>query len=224
MPTLAIVGAGPSLGLSIARRFGGEGFDVALMARSVRNLEGLAETLRKEGIVASGFVADVLDRPSLINAFAHVRDRFGSVDVLEYSPAPTHNPSAAFPPVSATEVTIGQIQPLLDYHLYGALTATHEVLPDMMRMKSGTLFFTSGPASRSPHPELANIGIAGGALRNWVLNLSKKLNGTGVYAAHVVLETWIGHDGPRSQPDAIADSYWQLFNRRDEPEHILSTS
>ncbi len=34
MPTIAIVGAGPGLGLPIAREFGSHGFDVALISRN----------------------------------------------------------------------------------------------------------------------------------------------------------------------------------------------
>jgi hypothetical protein len=40
-----------------------------------------------EGITAAGFAADVGARPSLVAAFAAVRERFGPVDVLEFSPA-----------------------------------------------------------------------------------------------------------------------------------------
>jgi NAD(P)-dependent dehydrogenase (short-subunit alcohol dehydrogenase family) len=38
MSVIAIVGAGPGLGLSIARRFGHEGFSVALISRTPANL------------------------------------------------------------------------------------------------------------------------------------------------------------------------------------------
>jgi hypothetical protein len=32
--------------------------------------------------------ADVMDRPTLVAAFEKIKDRFGAVDALEYSPAP----------------------------------------------------------------------------------------------------------------------------------------
>ncbi|MFD0478345.1 SDR family NAD(P)-dependent oxidoreductase [Nonomuraea thailandensis] len=63
MPTIAIVGAGPGLGLAIARTFGSRGFDVALIARTKDKLETLVAQLGKEGITAEAFPADVLDRP-----------------------------------------------------------------------------------------------------------------------------------------------------------------
>jgi NAD(P)-dependent dehydrogenase (short-subunit alcohol dehydrogenase family) len=45
MPLIAIVGAGPGLGLSIARRFGREGFAVALISRTQSRLDEMAAGL-----------------------------------------------------------------------------------------------------------------------------------------------------------------------------------
>ncbi len=53
MPTIAIVGAGPGLGLAIARTFGREGFSVALIARTQDKLDRLAADLGAEGITAA---------------------------------------------------------------------------------------------------------------------------------------------------------------------------
>ena len=86
MPTIAIVGAGQGLGLSIAKVFGRNGFSVALVARNQEKLDVLAGELGDAGIDAAGFTADVTDRPSLTAAFARIKERFGRVDVLEYSP------------------------------------------------------------------------------------------------------------------------------------------
>jgi NAD(P)-dependent dehydrogenase (short-subunit alcohol dehydrogenase family) len=91
MPTIAIVGAGPGLGLSIAKVFGRNGFSVALVARTREKLDRLAAELAESGVEAEGFAADIMDRSSLTAAFDRIKDRFGAVDVLEYSPAP-HDP------------------------------------------------------------------------------------------------------------------------------------
>jgi PPOX class probable F420-dependent enzyme len=45
MPVIAVVGAGPGLGLAIARRFGREGFRVALISRAQSKLDALAAEL-----------------------------------------------------------------------------------------------------------------------------------------------------------------------------------
>ena len=42
MATLAIVGAGPGLGAAVARRFGREGFAIALVSRDQTKLDAMA--------------------------------------------------------------------------------------------------------------------------------------------------------------------------------------
>ena len=86
--TIAIVGAGPGVGLAVAERFGREGFQVALLARSLDKLDGLVHKLAELGVEAAAFVADVLDREGLTAALQRVVSRFGSIDVLEYGPLP----------------------------------------------------------------------------------------------------------------------------------------
>ena len=99
MPTIAIIGAGPGMGLAIARRFGAEGFDIALVSRTQSHLDTLAEILSAEGLRARGFAANVRDAKSLTNALHEAADHFGQIDVLEYSPVDSQgglqSPSAA---------------------------------------------------------------------------------------------------------------------------------
>ncbi|MFI7640652.1 SDR family NAD(P)-dependent oxidoreductase [Nonomuraea sp. NPDC049400] len=225
MPTIAIVGAGPGMGLAIARTFGSRGFDVALIARTKEKLETLAGQLGQEGITAAAFPADVLDRPSLTAALEAAKDRFGGLDVLEYSPAP-HSPVPGFTMAVPSEVTVDNLQPQIEYNLYGAVAAAGAVLPAMRAAGAGTLLFTTGGGSVDPIPMLGNVNTAAAALRNWVLNLNKELTGSGVYAAHVAISVWIGGGGPEgfptATPEQIAPLYWDLHERRDRPEVIFN--
>jgi len=218
MPTIAIVGAGPGLGLSIAKVFGRHGFDVALVSRSQDTLDGLVATLADEGIAAGGFTADVLDRPSLVTAFQQVVARFGPVDVLEYSPAP-HSPVPGVEMASVLDVSPENLQPQIDYYLYGAVTAAQQVLPSMIEARSGTLLFTTGGGSVSPIPPMGNVNAAAAALRNWAINLHGAAAEHDVYAAHIAISAWIGSGAPEAEADAIALTYWQAYTARTEPEY-----
>lgn len=221
MPTIAIVGAGPGLGLSIAKVFGRNGFSVALVSRSSEKLDRLAAELAGSGVDAAGFAADIMDRPVLTAAFERIKQRFGDVDVLEYSPAP-HQPVPGITMSTALDATVETVQPQLDYYLHGGLTAARQVLPGMIERGAGTLLFTTGGSSVDPlaaPPEFATTAIAGAALRAWVLSLHQALAGTGVYAAHVPISVWIGSGGPDTQADTIAQRYWDLYSKRDGAEH-----
>ncbi|GAA3625859.1 SDR family NAD(P)-dependent oxidoreductase [Nonomuraea rosea] len=225
MPTIAIVGAGPGMGLAIARTFGSRGFDVALIARTKDRLRTLADRLGREGITAEAFPADVLDRPALAAALDAAAERLGGIDVLEYSPAP-HSPVPGLTTAVPTEVTADNLQPQIEYTVYGALAAAHAVLPAMRQAGAGTLLFTTGGGSVRPIPMLGNVNAAAAALRNWVINLHNELAGSGVYAAHVAIGTWIGEGGPEgipaATPEQIAPLYWNLYERRDQPELVFN--
>jgi NADP-dependent 3-hydroxy acid dehydrogenase YdfG len=213
------------MGLAIARAFGARGFDVALIARTKEKLETLAARLGREGITAAAFPADILDRPALADALNAAKARFGGIDVLEYSPAP-HAPVPGLTVAAPSEVTVDNLQPMIEYAFYGAVTAARTVLPAMREAGAGTLLFTSGGGSVDPVPMFGNANAAQAALRNWVLNLNKELAGTGVYAAHVVINVWIGENGPEGAPAAtpeqIAPLYWELHATRDRPEAVFN--
>jgi NAD(P)-dependent dehydrogenase (short-subunit alcohol dehydrogenase family) len=224
VPTLAIIGAGPGMGLAIARTFGTRGFDVALVARTREKLETLVDQLGRDGIKAAAFPADILDRTALTDALNGVKARFGGIDVLEYSPAP-HSPVPGFTMAPPSEVTVDNLQPQIEYSFYGAVAAARAVLPAMREAHSGTLLFTTGGGSVDPVPMLGNVNAAQAALRNWVLNLNKELTGSGVYAAHVAINVWIGsgpEGAPTATPEQIAPLYWTLHEHHDRPEAIFN--
>jgi len=49
MKTILIAGAGERLGFSLAKRFGKEDFQVALLARNPKKLESMTEDYRNKG-------------------------------------------------------------------------------------------------------------------------------------------------------------------------------
>ncbi|MEV0222449.1 SDR family NAD(P)-dependent oxidoreductase [Streptomyces sp. NPDC050704] len=223
MTSIAIIGAGPRLGLAIARTFGTRGFDVALISRNRDKLDGLVDTLTAEGITAAAFPADVLDRDALGQALKHAVTRFGRIDVLEYSPAAGLDSTA---PTTPADTEPAHIQHEIEFQLYGAITATHAVLPAMREVGAGTLLFTTGARSINPRPPTADINAAAAALRNWAVNLHKELAGTGIQAAHIGIDATIGtstfYGQPRATADQISPVYWELHTtHRYQAERIF---
>jgi short-subunit dehydrogenase len=220
MPTLAVVGAGPGLGLAIAKLFGGHGYDVALISRSEERLSRLTTQLEAAGIASEGFTADAGDPRSIASALAAAAERFGAIDVLEYSPY------AGLVKVSPQDVTVDNLEPQIQDILYGAVTATQAVLPGMQERGDGSLLFTVGGGAISPHPVLATMNTAQAALRNWVLNLNVVLAETGVYAGLVAIGVMIADMAPEgvrhATADEIAPVYWDLHTARDRVEQLFT--
>jgi len=221
MNTIAIVGAGPGLGLAIARVFGAKGFSVALISRTRSRLDELARTLGDEGIEARGFVGDVMDRESLAGALASAKESFGAIDVLEFSPAP-HAPVPGLEMVGALDLTVDSMAPQLEFYLYSAIAAVREVLPEMLERGSGTLLFTTGGGSISPNPVMGNINAASAALRNWAVNLNGALADTGVHAAYVAINLLIDSGPEKASSAAIAQLYWTAHEARDTAEYVYA--
>jgi NADP-dependent 3-hydroxy acid dehydrogenase YdfG len=213
MPLITVIGAGPGLGLEIARTFGRRGFDVALVARNQSKLDALAETLQQEGIRARGFSADVSKPATIASALGAITAELGPIDVLEFSPA-----DSALIPVDVLAVTAENLQPQIDFYIGGALAALGTVLPDMIAAGSGTVIVTTGGGSISPLPFLGNINIAAAGLRNWTLNLHNALRDKGVYVAHVGITALIGGGHPDAEPAVIAKAYAKLYDERQDAE------
>ncbi|GAB3613169.1 SDR family NAD(P)-dependent oxidoreductase [Humibacter ginsengisoli] len=221
--TIAIIGAGPGMGAAIARTFGAQGFNVALIARNRTKLDALVANLAAEDITAAGFTADVLDPDSLRGALAAAEERFGGIDVLEHSPSSSLQDARLTLP---SQTTPAAVQQHLEFQFYSALTATEAVLPHMRERGSGTLLFTTGAGSVEPVSMLANVNAAHAALRNWVLNLHNELAEDGIQAAHVAIGVFIGDEAPdgyASAPaDRIAPVYWDLHTKREQAEIVFT--
>lgn len=215
MSTIAIIGAGPGMGLAIARTFGVRGFNVALLSRNPGKQQEIIGTLTKEGIEAEAFETDVLDAESIRAGLAAAKKRFGAIDVLEYSPS---DPTIPVKPL--LQLTPESIQAAVDFYLYGALAAVQTVLPDMQARGSGTILITTGASSVFPHfanDTFANVALATAALRAYVHALHVAVAPTGVQAGHVSIGAWIGKQ-PGATPEAIAPLYWELHMERGQVE------
>lgn len=84
MPSIIIVGAGPGLGLSVARRFQNDGYAVAVIARRPTTVAAIIDSLNESepAQAAIGFVADSTIEPDLLAALDEAVAAHGVPDVL----------------------------------------------------------------------------------------------------------------------------------------------
>ena len=198
----AVIGVGPGLGLSLCRRFGQEGFKVAMLARQQDRLEAFRRTLGDEDVDAYTYKADAGDAESLTAALDDVQAKLGSPDVLIYNAVQVH-------PGAVSSLENRAFGEDWQTNVLGALVATKKVLPAMTQRDTGTLLFTGGGAALTPLPDAASLSVGKAALRMLALNLAEELGDTDVRASTVTISGTIGKD-ERFSPAQIAEVYWQL--------------
>jgi short-subunit dehydrogenase len=200
--SLVIVGAGPNLGLAVARRFGREGFAVGLIARRESSLVELAGQLRLDGITVAGAAADIRDSDALARAIRGLADELGPVEVLEYSPLPA--PEFMKP---VLETTVSDVRGPLEFSVLGAVAATQAVIGPMREAGRGTILFTTGGAAVNPHPARAGVGISFAGEVAYARMLHEALREDGIHVAHTAIAGRIA-PGADNEPDDVAEVLW----------------
>ncbi|MGI6153869.1 MAG: SDR family NAD(P)-dependent oxidoreductase [Christensenellaceae bacterium] len=209
MKTIAIIGTGQGFGYSVAKTFGKQGYNVAMISRSKIKLETFSYYLQQAGINAKGFEGSMLDRTSLKRSLEQAEEHFGAIDVLEYSPVMNLTK-----PLDVLEMDERSFGEAVDHMLSGAITAVNHVLPAMLEMRQGTLIFTSGLSATTTVPQMDHCLIATAALSKYAELLHAELKGRGVHSALFSLE-W-SKTGSPYEPDAAAEHlYNTVFLERE---------
>jgi NADP-dependent 3-hydroxy acid dehydrogenase YdfG len=200
--SIVIVGAGPNLGLAIARRFGREGFAVGLVSRTQAKLDDLASQLESEGVTAAGAAADIRDSDALTAAIRSLAGRLGEVEVLEYSPLPA--PEFMKP---ILETTVDDVRGPIEFSILGAVAATQAVIGPMRDAGRGTIMFTTGGAAINPYPLRAGVGVSFAGEVAYARMLHDELADSGIHVAHTAIGGRIA-PGMDHEPSDVADVLW----------------
>ncbi|KAA8890678.1 SDR family oxidoreductase [Nocardia colli] len=201
--TIAIFGFGPGLGVGTARRFGREGFRVAVIGRNPDKARRHVDELVAEGIEAAAFPADVTDAAQIDAVIEQIGAAFGRIDVAMHGAA--GDPVDRIP--STLEVDVPALRTPLALKLYSPILMTRALAPAMIERGEGTLLFSSGASDRHPMPFLSNFGVALAAQRGYIHQLAIELQGTGVYAGLLNIGVLIGN----SKAEQLVDEHPELF-------------
>lgn len=215
-PVCAIVGAGEGLGRSLAAKFAGHGFDLALISRSATGSAAALEAAisADNDATVRYFPADVTQPETVESAFAGVRKEMGEVDVLIY------NVLKDFAACDPLEITYEQLEETYRIEVVGAFAAAKSVLPGMIKRKQGSVFFSSATAAFRGSSKYSLYSIGKFGLRALSQSLTKAYSTDGVHFAHFRLDCDLDVPimrelyGDRYDPDILADpddvaeTYW----------------
>jgi NADP-dependent 3-hydroxy acid dehydrogenase YdfG len=216
MPVIAIVGAGPQFGRSVAHVFGSNGYSTALIARRRESLDEMIEHLERHGVTANGYLADVRDSAALTAALNQAAAELGPIDVLAYNPLPSPDYLHTL-----DETTIDQARDAFAFSVLGPMTAVQAVLPSMRERGTGSLLFTSGGSSITPNPNVAGTSIAMAGEAAYAQMLHDTLADQGIHVAHLVIRVGIAPGNNPGDPDDLAQQLWELHQDRNTFRTII---
>src|SRR5258708_7324280 len=177
--TIAVFGAGPGMGRSVARRFGREGFQVALVARNQTRLDDYTGELTAAGIETAGFAGNIADRDALPGMIEAITARFGPIDVLEYAPSGLDLLNVA---TAVRDADAASFEFPLDLLLRTPVTLIRQVLPGMLERGDGAVLFGLPVTASAPGAQFGHPATAGAAARHYLHTLHTDLPDTAVYA------------------------------------------
>jgi NAD(P)-dependent dehydrogenase (short-subunit alcohol dehydrogenase family) len=206
MPGAVIIGAGPGIGQSVARRFAREGLPITLVARSEKTLTAAAEAVSPTGVPMRSLTADSTDERALRAALDTAIEEFGLPDVVVYNAAIIQSDSLG-------ELSVSAHLDAWAVNVVGAVNAAAHVVPAMAERGSGTFLITGGMPE--PKPEYLSLSLGKAGVRSLVTLLDQQYGALGVHVATVTVAGPVA-PGTDFDPDVIAEHYWRLHT---QPRH-----
>jgi short-subunit dehydrogenase len=205
-PICTIVGMGPGVSYSVAKKFGENGFGIAMVARDLKKLTKLELELKDEGVEAHSFIADASDENSLKAAFANIKSEIGNTDVLVYNAAVLKQGNLLITP---TDEILNDFK----VNVAGAITSIQQVAPNMKNSKQGTIILTGGGLAITPYPAYFSLAIGKAGIRNLTFSVAGELEPFGIKVGTVTI-CGLVKEGTKFDPKHIAEEYWKIYSQK----------
>lgn len=216
----AVIGIGPGNGEACARKFGAEGYAVALLSRSDELSKKIAADI---GNGSKAFVCDASLPESIARALADVKKELGEIDVLVFNAG-----SGVFG--SFEDVSAADFESAWRVNALGLFAAAKEVVPSMKSRKNGAIIVIGATASRRGNVRTAAFAPAKAAQKSLCESMARALWPSGVHVAVIILDGVVDLPRTRSRmpdkPDAFfvqpADVAKTVFDTAMQPRSTWS--
>ncbi|KAF5635716.1 short chain type dehydrogenase [Fusarium sp. NRRL 25303] len=206
-PIVLILGSGPNIGQSVARKFASKGFRVAIASRSQKEADSTDKQLNIK--------TDLTKPLEVADAFGKVKTTFGTPSVVVYNAS-----AAAFPPaddplsVSYTDFTNNTA-----INIHSAFIAAQQAVSGFAQLPESaarTFIYTGNILNVTILPKFldAGVGKSGAAHMMWAAADAYKGKGYKFYYADERKPD--GAPKYRVDGDAHADLYWELSQGKEQ--------
>lgn len=220
--TVVICGYGPGISNAVARRFGAEGFSVALVARNEDRVQKGAEALSEAGTKAKGFCCDLGDPVAVQKTIADIRGALGPITVIHWN-------AYAGLAGDLTSCDVAELRKVFDVGVTGLVVAVQAALPDLESQEGAAVLVTGGGFAFYEEQVdsvivqygAMGLGIAKAAQHKLVGMLNKKLANDGIYVGEVVVLGMVkgtAFDSGQAtiDPADVAAKFWDLYQSRSD--------
>ena len=187
-----VVGAGPGLSASFARKLAGAGYHVALAARRTEKLAALAAETG-----ASLHACDATDADAVAGLFEAVPD----AEVVLFNAS--YRVRGPF-----LELPAAEVQRTMMVSAFAGFLVAQAAARGMAARGQGTIVLTGASASVKGYAQSAPFAMGKFALRGLAQSMARELHPQGVHVIHVVVDGGIrsaARAEPAEQPDSLLD-------------------
>lgn len=204
----------------MANKFGGEGFQVALVARNAERIEKARGAFQARGITAAAFTADLSDPEAAKGLVKRVKGELGPVTAIQWN---AYSNAAG----DALAADAAALRTVFDVSVTSLALVVQEALADL-KAAQGAVLVTNGnlglfdPKIDAMAVQWNAMGLAIGnsAKHKLVALLREKLRAEGITVGEAVVlglvkgTAW-DTGNATVDPRAIAGEFWEMYSKRE---------
>ena len=168
-----ITGGGRGIGRSIAMHFAREGANVALIARTTKQINQVAEEIQNLGRNSLAVTADISDEREMFDTFEQIHNRFGRIDIL------VNNAGVEFKSLFI-EMPMDEWDQTMNVNTRGTAICIKAVLPEMIKRKEGSIINIASGAGLRGLPGSAAYGASKAAIIALSFALADEIRDQGI--------------------------------------------
>jgi len=205
-PVCAVIGVGPGNGVSFAKKFSDEGYEVAICSRNIEFLNQISSEIRN----THPFQYDVTDLEDTEKVFSEIKNKLGPVDVVVYN-------AGAGQFAGIDKATVESFQSAWEVNARGLFTAAKAVITDMRENRSGNIVVIGATASLRGNTNTLPFASAKAAQRSLAQSLGKILGPENIHVSYVIVDGVIGLETTKKNMPDKPDDYFM------DPEDIAES-
>jgi 3-oxoacyl-[acyl-carrier protein] reductase len=168
-----VTGGGAGIGLAIARSLAADGANIAIPDYNGASAEAAAAEIRALGAEALAFQADVADAERMAEVVAATVDAFGAVHILINNAGNTRDNLLL-------RMSQEQWDAVIRTNLTGVYVATHAVLRQMLRQKSGCIVSIASVIGLMGNAGQANYAASKAGIIGFTKSVAREVASRGI--------------------------------------------